>query len=62
MERLLEQYIKDHSTPEDPVLAELYRQTHIKFVNPNMVCGHIQGHLLEFFVHMSNPKTILEIG
>ena len=62
MERLLEQYIKDHSTPEDPVLAELYRQTHIKFVNPNMVCGHIQGQLLEFFVHMSNPKTILEIG
>lgn len=62
MERLLEQYIKDHSTPEDPVLAELYRQTHIKFVNPNMVCGHIQGQLLEFIVHMSNPKNILEIG
>jgi len=49
MERELEKFILDHSTPEDPVLEDLFRQTHLRFVNPNMVCGHLQGstrHLL----------------
>lgn len=60
--RNLEKYITDHSTPEDPVLEELYRQTHIRFVNPNMVSGHLQGKLLEFISLMIQPMNILEIG
>ena len=44
--RDLELFMSDNSTPEDPVLEDLYRQTHIRFVNPNMVSGHIQGKLL----------------
>jgi predicted O-methyltransferase YrrM len=62
MERDLEDYILDHSTPEDPVLQDLYRQTHIRFVNPNMVCGHLQGRFLEMISQMINPENILEIG
>jgi caffeoyl-CoA O-methyltransferase len=62
MERNLERYILENSTPEDPVLEELYRQTHIRFVNPNMVSGHIQGRILEMISKMVNPETILEIG
>ena len=62
MERDLEKYIRDHSTPEDPVLEELFRQTHIRFVNPNMVSGHLQGRLLEMISRMINPLYILEIG
>jgi caffeoyl-CoA O-methyltransferase len=62
MNKKLEQYLLEHSTPEDPVLEELYRQTHIRFVNPNMVSGHLQGKLLEFISIMINPQTILEIG
>jgi caffeoyl-CoA O-methyltransferase len=62
MERELEKYILDHSTPEDPVLEDLYRQTHIRFVNPNMACGHIQGKFLEMISRMINPMYILEIG
>jgi caffeoyl-CoA O-methyltransferase len=62
MNRKLEQYILDHSSPEDPVLEELYRQTHLRFVNPNMVSGHLQGKFLEFISLMINPKFILEIG
>jgi len=62
MDRELEKYILDHSTPEDPVLEELYRQTHLKFVNPNMACGHIQGKFLEMISRMINPSCILEIG
>jgi predicted O-methyltransferase YrrM len=62
MARELEKFILDHSTPEDPVLEDLYRQTHIRFVNPNMVCGHLQGKFLEMISRMINPSHILEIG
>ncbi len=62
MERRLEKYILDHSTPEDPVLEELFRQTYLRFVNPNMISGHIQGKLLELISKMINPSYILEIG
>lgn len=62
MNKKLEQYIEQYSTPEDPVLEDLYRQTHIRFLNPNMVSGHLQGKLLEFISHMIRPENILEIG
>jgi caffeoyl-CoA O-methyltransferase len=62
MDKILEKYIIDHLTPEDPVLEDLYRQTHIRFVNPNMASGHFQGKLLEFLSLMIKPKNILEIG
>ena len=62
MNKTLEKYILDHSTAEDPLLEELYRQTHIRFVNPNMVSGHLQGKLLEFISLMIRPLHILEIG
>jgi caffeoyl-CoA O-methyltransferase len=58
----LEQFLHDHTTPEDPVLEDLYRQTHICFVNPNMASGHLQGKFLEFISHMISPGKILEIG
>ena len=58
----LEQFLHDHTTPEDPVLEDLFRQTHIRFVNPNMATGHIQGKFLEFISHMVSPENILEIG
>jgi caffeoyl-CoA O-methyltransferase len=62
MDKNLEKYLADHTTPEDPLLEDLYRQTHIKFVNPNMVSGHSQGKLLEMISYMISPLTILEIG
>jgi caffeoyl-CoA O-methyltransferase len=62
MDRQIEKYILDHSTHEDPVLEDLYRQTHLRFVNPNMACGHIQGKFLEMISRMLNPSYILEIG
>jgi predicted O-methyltransferase YrrM len=62
MDREIEKFLKDHSTPEDPVLEDLYRQTYIRFVNPNMVCGHLQGKLLEIISKMISPSAILEIG
>jgi caffeoyl-CoA O-methyltransferase len=62
MNRKLEQYLLSHSTPEDPVLEDLYRQTHIRFVNPNMTSGHLQGKFLEMISKMIHPENILEIG
>ncbi len=62
MDKKLYSYILDNTSPEDPVLEDLYRQTHIRFINPNMASGHLQGKLLEFISRMINPETILEIG
>ncbi|HUW92393.1 MAG TPA: O-methyltransferase [Bacteroidales bacterium] len=62
MEKDLDKYIREHSTPEDKVLEELYRQTHLYVVNPNMASGHIQGKFLEMLSFMIHPSAILEIG
>jgi len=62
MNKKLEKYIEDYSSPEDPVLEDLYRQTHIRFVNPNMVSGHLQGKFLALLSMMIRPGNILEIG
>jgi caffeoyl-CoA O-methyltransferase len=62
MTKKLDQFLLDHTTPEDTVLEDLYRQTHIRFINPNMATGHLQGKLLEFISHMISPVNILEIG
>ncbi len=61
-DRKLEKFILEHSSPEDPVLGELYRQTNIRFVNPNRISDHLQGKILEFISKMINPEYILEIG
>jgi len=62
MSRSLEQFLSGQTTPEDPLLEELYRETHIRFVNPNMATGHLQGVFLEFISRMIQPHNILEIG
>ena len=58
----LEKYILEHSSPEDPLLAELNRETWVKTVHPQMIAGHLQGKLLEMISHMIRPSRILEIG
>ena len=58
----LDQYITDHTTAEDALLAELERQTHLRVINPRMISGHVQGKLLEMLVRMIRPKRVLEIG
>ncbi len=55
-------YITSHSRQEDPVLAKLNRETHIKMIYPRMISGPLQGKLLEFISRMIHPDYILEIG
>jgi len=59
---ILEQYVDQHTSPEDDVLKELSRETYLKHLYPQMLSGHYQGTLLNMFVSMIQPKRILEIG
>jgi predicted O-methyltransferase YrrM len=59
---LLDQYIINHSTPEEDYLNELDRETHRKVLHPRMLSGHLQGQILSMISCMIRPKNILEIG
>ena len=58
----IEEYVIAHTTPEDELLKELSKETHLKHLYPQMLSGHYQGKLLSLFVSMIKPKRILEIG
>jgi caffeoyl-CoA O-methyltransferase len=58
----IEQYILDHTDPEDSLLAELSRRTFLTMLNPGMISGHLQGKVLKILSQMISPLNILEIG
>lgn len=58
----IEEYILNHSDSEDPILAELNRETNLKILRPRMLSGHLQGKILEMISKMICPDRILEIG
>lgn len=58
----ISEYARQHSSPEDEVLAALNRETYLRTVYPNMLSGHLQGKFLEMISHMLKPRRILEIG
>ena len=58
----LERYIHEHTEPEEELLRELDRETHLRTVAPRMISGHIQGRLLRMLTAMIRPRRVLEIG
>lgn len=58
----LENYIYNIIDPEDLLLYELNRETHLKLVHPRMVTGHWQGQVLQMLSMMIKPQMVLEIG
>jgi caffeoyl-CoA O-methyltransferase len=62
MKEELERYIRNLSSPEDELLAELEHESNMRVVQPQMVSGHIQGHFLRMLTEMIAPKRVLEIG
>ena len=58
----IEAYILNHMDEESDYLKALYRQTHVKLINPRMTSGHLQGRLLKMLVQMVRPRRVLEIG
>ena len=58
----IETYILQHMDEESDYLKALYRQAHVKLINPRMTSGHLQGRLLKMLVQLARPKRVLEIG
>lgn len=58
----LDEYISDHSTPENEALQIITRDTHVHVLNPHMLSGHVQGRTLAMISHMLRPNRILELG
>ena len=58
----IEAYAEAHSTPPDPLLAELAEETRATMSAPQMLTGPVEGRFLELLVHASGAARILEIG
>ena len=58
----LQDYCEEHTTSEDAVLYELYRETNLKVLRPRMLSCKSQGTFLEFISRLLRPKRILELG
>lgn len=58
----IEAYILAHMDEESDYLKALYRQTHLRLINPRMTSGHLQGRLLKMLVQIARPHRVLEIG
>ena len=58
----VEQYVEEHTTPPDPAMAELARETRETLPFPAMLTGTVEGRLLEMLVWASRPRRVLELG
>lgn len=58
----LQEYIEQHSSPENEVLATITRNTYNHVLNAHMLSGQVQGRVLSMLSHMIRPKRILELG
>lgn len=62
MDELLEKYICSRIDPEPELLKELRRETYVRFLNPRMSSGHLQGRVLAMLCKMIRPRRVLELG
>lgn len=58
----MEEYIKKYSSQQDETLAWLEKQTNLRTNHARMLCGPVEGKLLEFLSRMIAPNNVLEIG
>lgn len=62
MNEELENYMREHTDPEDQLLHGLNRETHAKILHPRMISGHLQGKLLTLISKMIQPEVAVEVG
>ncbi len=62
LDKGLQRYCEEHTTPEPALLQRINRETYAEVLNPRMLSGHVQGRLLSMICKMIKPRTILEIG
>jgi predicted O-methyltransferase YrrM len=58
----LERYVEEHTTPHPELLERLAEETKATLERPQMLTGTIEGRFLEFLVHMTGARRILELG
>ena len=58
----IEAYAEAHTTPPDPLLAELAAETRATMSAPQMLTGTIEGRFLELLVAGTGARRVLEIG
>lgn len=58
----LQDYLRSHTTPEDPLLAELFRDTYVRMHHPRRSSDHFIGQWLAMICRMIRPEKALEIG
>lgn len=58
----LNTYLTNFSQEQDPVLQWLQKQTNLRTNHARMLCGPVEGKLMEMLSGMIHPKNILEIG
>ena len=58
----VEAYAEAHTTPPEPLLAELADETRATLERPQMLTGTVEGRFLELLVHGLQAKRVLEIG
>ena len=62
MAELLNKYLTDFSSEQDSVLGWLQKQTNLRTNHARMLCGPVEGKLMEFISRMVAPMAILELG
>jgi caffeoyl-CoA O-methyltransferase len=58
----LERYAEEHTSPHPELLQRLAEETKATLQSPQMLTGTIEGRFLEFIVHMTGARRILELG
>lgn len=62
IDKRVEDYCDAMHSNDNKALQDLTRQTHLRFIRPNMLSGAWQGEFLMMLCKLVNPKHILEIG
>jgi predicted O-methyltransferase YrrM len=58
----VERYVEEHTTPPNPALERLARETRESLALPQMLTGRVEGRLLEMLVWASGAERVLELG
>ena len=58
----VERYVEEHTTPPDPRLERLARETRERLALPQMLTGRVEGRFLEMLVWTSRAERVLELG
>lgn len=58
----LSTYLVNYSSQQDSVLSWLQKQTNLRTNHARMLCGPVEGKLMEFISRMISPSAILELG